>query len=137
MVCVTIISVNVPDELVEYIDEQSDNRSAFVSDLVENHRDSKSIANEAVAEFRKRQLQQKKANLESELELFDQELTEVNNQLQSNHQQTEAELEGARQTLESANTPLDASNPAVQKQAEKVGMTPVELVEKLKDGEGE
>ena len=137
MVCVTIVSVNLDEELVEYIDERSDNRSAFINDLVENHRDSKSIANEAVAEFRKRQLKQKKAALESELELFEDELEEVNKTLKSSHEMAEVELAEAREALEEAGVNITPTNPAVENWAEKLGVTPVELVEKLEDGENE
>jgi len=91
--------------------EQVDRRIALVEEEEEELADEKA------------ELKQERARIESQIEKGD--------TLQ------EKRLDEVRQTLDEANTPLDPTNPAVKKQAEKVDMTPAELVEKLKDGDGE
>lgn len=138
MVCVTdkkVVSVSLDEEAVEYLDKVSDNRSAFINGLLEDHRESKSVANEAVAEFRKKQLEQKKAAMESQLELFEDELEDIEETLQDSKQQVDAEIEEARLVLE--DVPKDPSNPGVKNWARKLGMTPQELLDEIEDGGAE
>lgn len=140
----TPTSVNLEDDHSEWLDQRNMNRSDFINQLIDQYRSNDGRMEEAIQEFRAEQLLEEATELETESQRKQREAERKRQKAQeylkaneTAEQQTGAELEEARETLEAANTPLDPANPAVQKQAEKVGMTPVELVDELKDGGGE
>lgn len=122
-------SVNFDVDNLQWMDENIGNRSEFINDLIHQYRQGTSEMNDAVARFRLEQLAQQEASLETRLESIRSEKEAVRDNLNVAEEIKESELEEARENLKG--TPRDPSNPAIQKWAEKVGMTAPELIEEL------
>ena len=124
-------SVNFDKDNLEWMDDNIGNRSEFINDLIHQYRQGTSEMNDAVARFRLEQLASQEASLETRLESIRSEKNSVREKLNVAEEIKESELEDARVNLKG--TPHDPSNPAIQKWAEKVGVTAPELIEELED----
>ncbi|ERH03607.1 MAG: hypothetical protein J07HR59_00724 [Halorubrum sp. J07HR59] len=129
------IAVTVSRENLEWLDENYNNRSAFVDDLLTRARKGEGEIHRAVAQYQKEQLEREKATLETKMESVEEQLETIDARIDRDNQHKETQLRDAAQNLEGAKkTP---TNPAVQKQAEKLGMTPQELLDELEAARGE
>lgn len=135
----TPTSVNLEDDHAEWMDGENINRSEFINKLIGQYRDNEGRVEEAIQEFRAEQLLEEADDLESDgeskirkAERKRKKAQEFLEASESAHERTVAELDEAREHLE--NVPLEPANPAVKNWAEKVGMTPSELIEQLEDG---
>ena len=114
-------------ENYEFLQEQ-DNASALVDDLVEQYRrngDRGTVGLELQRKQKEREARHAKERAER-LENDVQELDELIREFERDHT---AELDAAREALEK--TPKDPDNPAIQKWAKDLGMTPEELLDQL------
>jgi len=122
-------SINFTKENLEYIDRNCNNRSGFVNDLVEAHRQGTSDMKEAVARFRAEQLRSQKADLKGRLGSIESELEKVEDNLTKAREQNKVKLSEAKQAL--SETPKDTDNPAIQHWADELNMTPEDLIDEL------
>ncbi len=138
-------SVNLERDHADWMDEENINRSEFINELITQYRENEGRMEEAIQKYRAEQLLEEANELENEgeqkkrkAERKREKAQEMLDASESVKEQTRVDLDEAREALEEANVPLDPSNPAVKTQAENVGLTPVELVEKLQeDGDAE
>lgn len=104
------------------------NASALVNDLLTQYRegnDKDTVAIDLQIQQKKRELKEKNRQAER----VESELTELQQLRDGMQDQAAAELREAREALE--HTPKDPTNPAIQKWANDLDMTPPELVERL------
>jgi len=120
-------TVSLTPENDQYLKEQ-DNASAVVDDLITQLReggDKETAVIEMQIEQQERELEEARRRVER-LERGLQELKELRNTIKS---QESAELQQAREAL--ADAPQEETNDAVQHWAEKLGMSPKELLQQL------
>lgn len=124
-------SITLEAENREYLDREVNNRSAFINDLIEAHRQGKSDIDEAIARYRRQQLQSELNTVESRKEEIENELDLINKQVQKEEARKQEMLAEAKHKL--SDIPHSPDNPAVENWAEKLDMTPEELIEELGD----
>ena len=120
-------SVTLDPENKQFLDNE-DNASAVVNRLVENYRvhgDAGTAALELQRQHREEQLK----SARQDVEMYERHLAEVEERMRKYEKQENAELEKARDAL--AKTPKEPDNPAVTTWANKLGMTPGELLDRL------
>lgn len=120
-------SVTLDPDNAQYLTEH-DNASALVNDLVENYRKH---GDRGVVGL-KLQRKQKEAEAQSAQERADRlfnEGEELDRLIKEFEREESAELKEARSAL--AETPKDPDNPAIERWAKELGMTPTELLEEL------
>jgi len=108
---------------------RQDNASALINDLVEQYRKSGKGRGEAALAL---QIEQKEGELEDAqgtVDRLESELEQLRALKSEYARQEETELEEVRDTL--AEVEKDPTNDAVQHQAEKLGMTPEQLLDEL------
>jgi len=128
------VAVSLSEENVAWIDENYNNRSGFLDDLVTRAREGESQMDEVVARYRLEQLNAQESSVESRLESIQSQKERLREQLKSSEKETEALLSDAKQALE--HTPKEPNNPAIKQWASDLGMTAQELIEEL-DGDDE
>lgn len=126
-------SVTLTAENREYLDREVNNRSAFINDLIEAHRQGKSDMEETIARYRKEQLKSELRTVNSRQEELHNELELINQQISEEQERKQNIIEDAREAL--AKTPKTVDNPAVETWAQKAGLTPEELIERLEKDE--
>ena len=138
------VTVTLSEENVDWLDEKYNNRSGFIDDMLTQYRTGDIQTEQGLHELRAEQLLEEALDLESEKNQLERKAERKRKkaeryleQSETAEEQTEAELAEAREALEEAGVNITPTNPAVENWAEKLGMTPVELVEKLEDGENE
>lgn len=137
------ITVTLSAENVQWMDDRYNNRSGFLDDLVTQCRNGDGRAEEALQELRAEQLMEEAEDLKAEskrkkreAERKRQKAQEYLKQKEKVSEQAEAELADARDALlDNDGVILEPTNPAVQNWADKLGMTPVELIEELERDE--
>jgi DNA anti-recombination protein RmuC len=129
------IAVTISSKNMEWVDENYNNRSAFVDDLLTRARKGEGEIQRAVAQYQKEQLEREKATLETQMQSVEKQLETIESRLQRTSEKKQTELSEAAEVLERAEK--DPTNPAVQNQAEKLDMTPQELLDKLDSLGGE
>ncbi len=136
------VAVTLSPENVEWLDERYNNRSAFIDDLLTQAKDGNGRADEAVRELRIQQLEEEADDLEAKAESLKRQAErkrakaeQLREENKVANKQATAKLEEARDALQ--HTPLEPDNPAVEKWATDLGITPGELIEKLQDGDAE
>lgn len=123
------ISVTIDAENKRWIDNNHQKRSTFINELVTAARRN-GCQNEAVVrQYRIQQLQSDKQRRKAELESIQEELEQLRSLEQEKEAKQEELIEEAREQLYGAR--LEPDNPAVQNWAEKIGITPQELIEEL------
>jgi len=125
----TVVTVNLDDQNVEWLDAETDNRSAFVNKLVTKAREGSGEIDEAVAQFQREKLRRDREALEVKIEGIEKQLETIDNRVEAAEGRKEASLEATIDALEK--TPRDPTNSAVQAHAERLGMSPQALVEEL------
>lgn len=125
----TVVTVNLDDVNVEWLDAETDNRSAFVNKLVTKAREGSGEVDEAVAQFQREKLRRDREALEVQIEGIDKQLETIQKRMEAAEGQKEASLEASIEDLEG--TPRDPTNPAIQTHAERLNMSPAALVEEL------
>lgn len=125
-----VITISLSPENVAWIDQNYNNRSGFVDDLVTRAREGDSEMERVIARYQLEQLNGQKATIESRLE-------SINNQIDSVEERFEEIKEEEKETLEQAKEALSripnptVDNKAVQNRADELGMEPKELLEEL------
>jgi len=122
-------SVSLTEENKAYLDSETNNRSAFINDLIDAHRKGKSDMDEVIARYRREQLKAERRKAKNTVERVDSELETIDKQLEQKQAERESELDEARNVL--ADVPNDPENPAIQNWAEDLDMTPEELINEL------
>jgi len=122
-------SVNLDVENYEYLQRETNNTSAFINDLIEAHRQGKSDMNEAIARHRKEQLESELRQIQSKEASIQSEIKSIESTLSTKEQRREEKLAEARDTLK--DVPKDPDNRAIKNWADKVDLTPEELLEEL------
>lgn len=125
----TVVTVNLDEENVEWLDAETDNRSAFVNRLVTKAKEGSGEIDEAVAQFQREKLRRDREALEVQIEGIDKQLETIHKRMEAAEGQKEASLEASIDDLEG--TPRDPTNPAIQTHAERLNMSPADLVEEL------
>lgn len=123
------IAITVDPENVEWLDDNCDNRSGFINDLLTRARNNEDAIEHVVARYRKEQLRAEKATLEARMEGIDEQLDELDDRIDRSEHREEAKLDEALDALEGA--PADPSNVAVQNWSDKLDMSPQKLATKL------
>jgi cell shape-determining protein MreC len=123
-------TIRIDDVAIESYLNSKNNKSAYIRDLIEadmRGNQAEVVGLETQIETLEKQAQ---SHAEQEQMFQDQaeELRELKNQVEST---TATNLEKARAKLQ--DTPKDPANPAIQKWAEKVNLSPTELCKQLKD----
>lgn len=122
-------SISLTAKNRDYLDREVNNRSGFINDLIDAHREGKSEMNEAIARFRREQLEQELNSVTRREDEIRNELETLNEQITQEQQRKQEKLEDAKEAIGGMN--LTADNPAVKNWAEKVDMNPEELLEEL------
>jgi len=122
-------SVSLTEENKAYLDSETNNRSAFINDLIDAHRKGKSDMDEVIARYRREQLKAERRKAKNTVERVDAELETIDKQLEQKQAERESELDEARDVL--TDVPNDPENPAIQNWAEDLDMTPEELISEL------
>jgi len=122
-------SVSLTEENKAYLDSETNNRSAFINDLIDAHRKGKSDMDEVIARYRREQLKAERRKAKNTVERVDSELETIDKQLEQKQAERESELDEARDVL--TDVPNDPENPAIQNWAEDLDMTPEELISEL------
>jgi len=122
-------TVSISEENDEYLSDHP-NASDLVDELVRKYRDGADKGTAAIEV----QLEQKREELRAakrDVERIEQNVAELE-QLKAELSRTEnAQIAEAKRELSSIEGELDPTNPAVQNWAEKIGMTPAELIAEI------
>jgi predicted nucleic acid-binding Zn-ribbon protein len=124
------IAVTVSAKNKDWLDENYDNRSAVIDDLLTRARKGEGEIDRAVARYQREQLEREKATLQTQMKSVDAQLKTIEKRLERSDIEKEANLDKARAVVESADNPTP-TNPAVKAQADKLGMTPQQLLDEL------
>lgn len=127
-------SVSLEPDVHDYLSREEVNASALVNELVRRHMEG-GMEDTAVLRLRKEQVESEVDHLKARTENKIDELEQLENKLESCQNQQQKQLEEVRDILD--DVPHEPTNPAVQTQAEKVDMTPEELLEALDDTEAD
>jgi DNA anti-recombination protein RmuC len=122
-------SISLTAKNRDYLDREVNNRSGFINDLIDAHREGKSEMDEAIARFRREQLEQELNSVTRREDEIRNELETLNEQITQEQQRKQEKLEDAKEAIGGMH--LTADNPAVKNWAENVGMSPEELLEEL------
>jgi len=120
-------TMSLSEDNHEYLSNH-DNASALVDRLVTNYREgggSMRLVQECRAEEERAKLNALEKRAEIKRELLD----ELESSVDQKEMQKERKLSEAKESLKE--TPKDTSNPAIQKWASDLGMTPQELIDEL------
>lgn len=125
------ITVTVEPVNAEYLDRETNNRSAFINELIEAHRKGVDGTEDAVARYRKEQIESELQQVQSREETLRTQLESIENRLKTEQEHREEQLDEAAEVL--ADVPADPENPAVKNWARKLSMKPEELLEAIAD----
>lgn len=125
------ISVTMSEENVAWLDANYNNRSGYIDDLVTQAREGSGKVDEAIRQYQIQQLQAQVSGMQSELESKKARLNTLLEEQESEQAEKERLLEQAHEALEGIR--LSPDNPAVKNWAEKVDMTPEELIEEIQE----
>lgn len=115
------------EENYEFLQEQ-DNASALVDDLVEQYRRNGDRGTVGL-ELQRKQKEREARHAKERAERLQEDVNELDELIREFERDHSAELDAARDALEK--TPKDPDNPAIQKWAKDLGMTPEELLDQL------
>jgi len=124
------ISATVDSDVKAYLSQDSINTSGLINKLVKKHMNG-ADSSEEMLKLRKSQLESQVKQLKSQQESVVEELELVNSELETLQSEKEDRYQEALDALE--HVPWKESNPAIQKQADEVGMSPETLIEELED----
>lgn len=118
----TPTTINLEDDLREWMDENNINRSDYLNEAARMRRDSKDRMEEILRESEIRRIQ-------DEIESKESQLDRLKEERKQDREWSAADLRDAKESLE--HTPKDPTNPAIQRKAKDLGMSPQELIEEL------
>jgi multidrug resistance efflux pump len=125
------ISVTLSEQNIAWLDAHYNNRSGYIDDLLDKAREGNGGVDDAVREYQIQQLKSEVAGMEAELGTKKARLNTLQKQQESEQAEKERLLEEAHEALDGAR--LVPDNPAVENWAEKVDMTPEELINEVKE----
>lgn len=125
----TVVTVNLDDGNVEWLDAETDNRSAFVNKLITKAREGSGEIDEAVAQFQREKLRRDREALKVQIEGIEEQLEAIDDRMETAAGQRETSLEAVLENL--STTPRDPTNVAIRENAKDLGMTPEKLVTEL------
>jgi len=120
-------SLTLDEENYECL-QQEDNASAVVNDLVSNYRRTGDRGT-AGLELRLKHVEDQLHSAQERVEMFENQAKDIKRLIKERKREEDTELRQAREALE--HVPQEADNPAVENWAEKLGMTPAELLDLL------
>lgn len=120
-------TVTLDEENDEFLADQ-DNASAVVNDLVTQFREGGDRGTAAL-ELQKKQKERDLETHKNFVENLEQDIAEIEALVQEFKREEDAELQEAQDALK--HVPNDPENDAVQNWAQKLGMTPTELLSEL------
>jgi len=120
-------SLTLDEENYECL-QQEDNASAVVNDLVSNYRRTGDRGT-AGLELRLKHVEDQLHSAQERVEMFENQAKDIKRLIKERKREEDTELRQAREALE--HVPQEADNPAVENWAEKLGMTPPELLDLL------
>lgn len=129
------VAITISEENLAWIDENYNNRSALINDLLSRARKGEGEIEQAVARYQKEQLERERATLETQMEGVEAQLETVEKRLERQSEHKQIQLEEAQEKLQGV--PRDPTNPGVKRQAEKLEITPEELLERLANAGGD
>lgn len=125
-------TVSIPEEVDDHLSREGVNASELVAKLVKQHMNG-GATQDQILEFRIEQVQSKVEDIRGRLERKERELEELKarrrEHREQQHQEYQSKLEKARKKLE--DVPHHPENAAVQHWAEKLDLTPEDLIDKL------
>lgn len=123
------ISATIDEANHEWLEAHTDNKAAFINDLLTRARQNEDAIDHIVARYRKEQLKAELATVEARREGIEEQLAELNELERRRENREDAEIDQALDALEGV--PPEPSNPAVQNWAEKLGTSPQTIAEEL------
>jgi len=123
------ISGTIDQANFEWLEAHTDNKSAFINDLLTRARQNEDAIDHIVARYRKEQLRAELATVEARKEGIEEQLAELSEMQRRRNNREEAEFDQALEALEGV--PPEPSNPAVQNWAKKLDTTPQAVAEEL------
>lgn len=123
----TPTTLNLTEANIEYLDAETDNRSAFVNELLEAHREG---IGDMLNQYRLDQLQVEKDTALSKAERIDDEMEAIRGQIESAEERREREFAETAEQMDGI--PAAPDNAAVQTQAEKLDMDPAAFADRLR-----
>lgn len=121
-------TVSLEPDVDDYLSRPAVNASALVNELVSRHMDGET-GDGAVMRLREEQVESEVQHLKTRVEKKREELEAIRQQRQNRESAKEASLEASIDDLEG--TPRDPTNPAIQTHADRLNMSPADLVEEL------
>jgi predicted nucleic acid-binding Zn-ribbon protein len=125
------ITITVSEENLSWLDANYNNRSGYINDLLTKAKEGSGQVDDAIRRYQIQQLKSEITGMETEIQTKKQRLETLENERENEIKEQERLLEEAKSSLDG--TELVSENPAVQTWAEKVGMTPEELIEEVRD----
>lgn len=125
----TQVSVSLSEENLAWLDANYNNRSGYINDLLDEAREGNGEIDTAIKQYQIEQLKADIAGAESRIETKRSRLESLQAEVESEKEQQERQLEKAKESLDG--TKLHPDNPAIEKWAGKVNLTPTELIEEL------
>lgn len=130
-------SVTLDPEVADYLGRDEVNASGLVNRLVKMHMNGGDPDN-AIREFRKRQLKSEINEYEQRAKMKREELEQINEVAAAHEEEQQSAFEEALETVRDIPAErVHPENPAVITQAQKAGVTPEELLAELRDDEPE
>lgn len=124
-----IVSVSLTEENVEWLDAQTNNRSAYLNDVIDEIREGGGSA-AVIREFERRRLESQRKSIKAQLDTVTDQLEAIESMESKQEQQQNEVIE---RCVENWGRLPDRDSPGVETQAEKAGMEPDEFYEALKE----
>jgi len=125
-------SITVDPDVYEFLKQPDVNQSGLINELVKQYRDNQD-RQVAALELRVEHLEEEAKRDRENAQRKQQQAEEIRELLQDARQTEQTKLQEARNALE--NTPLKPDNPGVENWADKLDMSPTELIERLENTE--
>jgi len=123
------ISVSLTTENVEWLDAQTNNRSAYLNDVINEIREGGGSA-AVIREFERRRLESQKASIKAQLDTVTDQLEAIES-MESKEQRKQQEV--IERCVENWGRLPDRDSPGIETQAEKADMEPDEFYKELKE----
>jgi len=130
------VTVRLSEDRVEWLDAQSDNRSAFIRRLIDQARGGEHGVEAALRTFRREQLAVERESLLQRAELVKEQMGRLSER--EKHERQEAEALAQKFVDEFPTVAPDSTHPAVKNWARKADVNPAEftdMIEQYRDDE--
>lgn len=122
-------SIRFDRDNYEYLSNH-DNASALVRDLVKQYR-TEGEPERAALKLRRKQKAAELDEARKKVNRLENDLAEIDALIEDMEAKDDIDIDEAADALE--NVPLERDNPAVENWAQKLGLTPTQLIDRLKD----